>query len=434
MTMANQTARAMSNAEAEGLSAVLREAWQRPFYRAHWGGRSAEAVIAEVRAGGLSCLPLVRKSDLQAAQEEALCFDGAVDLVSSSGSTGRPLDIPLTAHEEQCRVDRIRRLVRAIGVAPGDRVLQLVSLNDLFSFGPLVWQAIKAEGACAIRCSVQRPQRVLELIRSARPRFVVGNPFAMQRMVEHELEGAHDAQLPARAILAVAATFDRDLRPTAIAQAVARSWRLEHWVNNYGTSEVGPIGYETLAHDGLVVHPENHVELVDPETSTAVRDPGRPGEVVVTALTGRRGFLPVRYATGDVAAWLRPAEHDAARSFRLGPIVGRLHNQLKLVGQTVFPELLLELVDRCDAVQQSAVVVRRSELGADEIQVLVVVRAGVEAQRAVAQASDAISRVLTATPEIRASAADEIQRLERASSAATNQVKIPRFFDLRAVR
>lgn len=413
------------------LPGVLQEAWRRPFYREFWGRTSVAELMAEVQGRGLSCLPILRKSDLKAHQEGLLSFDGAVDLVSSSGSTGKPVDIPLTLSEERCRVARIRRLLGAVGVRAGDRVLQLVSLNDLFSFGPLVWQAIKAEGACAIRCSVQRPQRVREILESMRPRFVVGNPFAMQRLAEQERDSWDDAALPQRAIFAVAATFDRDLRPTSVASTVARSWRLSEWVNNYGTSEVGPIAYETEAHDGLAVHPENHVELLDPATGDHIFDPDTPGEVVVTALTSDRGFLPIRYATGDMAAWLRPASKSSPSSWRLGPIVGRLNNQLKLFGQTVFPELLLELVDRCPGIRQSAVVVRRSALGADDIEVLVVPGERVSEQQAVTQAIESIGRALALTPEVRVALPEELLRLEHALSAQTNEVKIPRFFDLR---
>ena len=62
------------------------------------------------------------------------------------------MDIPVHLAEECTRVLRVRRVLQELGVGPGSRVLQLLSLNDLFTLGPLAWLAAKEEGACVLRC------------------------------------------------------------------------------------------------------------------------------------------------------------------------------------------------------------------------------------------------------------------------------------------
>ena len=108
---------------------------------------------------------MIRKADLREHWDGIMVFDEARDLVSSSGTTGRPVDIPVKQEEDQSRVMRVGRLLKELGVGPGSRVLQLLSLNDLFTLGPLAWQATKSLGACGIRCSAQRLGRMRQVLR-----------------------------------------------------------------------------------------------------------------------------------------------------------------------------------------------------------------------------------------------------------------------------
>jgi len=416
------------------LEKIIAAAWQYEYYRQLWGYDNLDDVLALVRTGRFSELPVIRKQHLRDSRAQIVNFDQAVDVVSSSGTTGRPVDIPVHAAEEKTRVLRVRRVLRELGIGPGSRVLQLLSLNDLFTLGPLVRQAIKAEGGCAIRCSPQRLDRVLLAIESVRPQFVVGNPFTLTRMVEEAGARWPDrSQLPDRAFLCVAATFDAQLHPTPVAQAVADTWGLEFWLNQYGSSEIGPIAFECGEHQGLHVHDDFHyVELVDPETGHPVTAPDQPGEVVLTGLTTERGLLPVRYAMGDVAAWLRTEPCTCGRtSPRLGPILGRVDHQLKVYGQTVFPDLLLDLADQSDAVHRSAVRVQYDPLNADEVTLLLVPRPDCDAERIRQEVAARLAQNLAVSPSVELTSLDELHRLEQMASSNSNMVKIPRFFDLR---
>lgn len=416
------------------IDTAISAAWQHDFYRQFWGHTRLEDVLDLVRTDRFHELPIVRKQDLRNHRGKIVNFDKAVDVVSSSGTTGRPVDIPVHAAEETTRVLRVQRVLRELGIGPGSRVLQLLSLNDLFTLGPLVWQAIKAEGGCAIRCSPQRIDRVLLAIENVKPQFVVGNPFTLVRMVEEAGDRwpARD-HLPDRAFLCVAATFDANLNPSPVAQEVAEKWGLEGWLNQYGSSEMGPIAFECTHHQGLHVHDDFHyVELIDPETGQPVTAPDQPGEVVLTGLTTQRGFLPIRYGMGDVASWLRTEPCTCGRtSPRLGPILGRVDHQLKVYGQTVFPDLLLNLADRSPAVHRSAVRVRRDRLHADEVTLLLVPHAGCDAEQLRQEVAMRLSQNLAVSPAVEITAPDELDQLERAASRHSNMVKIPRFFDLR---
>ncbi|MCG8425538.1 MAG: AMP-binding protein [Proteobacteria bacterium] len=420
------------------LDTVLRAAWNRPFYRQHWRQHGLVQTIDDVldlaRSGRFHQLPCVRKSDLRRHLDNVVVFDGAVDVFSSSGTTGRPVDIPIHHREEPGRVGGLQRVLRELGVGRGSRILQLLSLNDLFALGPLAWQAAKAEGACVFRCTPQRAGRMRQVLEYHRPQFVMGNPFALVRIAEQEADWWPDRHvLPDHAFLAVAATFDRDLEPTPVVKKAAELWGFTTWLNHYGSSELGPVACECREHRGLHVHSDvQFAELVDPRSNQPITAPDQPGELVVTGLSLPRGFLPIRYATGDMAAWLRMDPCPCGRtSPRLGPIIGRINRQLKVCGQTVFPEFLVDLADHCPGVRRSAVRVRTGPLGDDEVTVLVLPSRQGEAEQTRRLVHEELSRNLAVAPAVHLTSTDQLAALEADASRHSNLVKIPRFFDFR---
>ncbi len=416
------------------LEAVIKEGWQRGFYRDHWGQPALQDVLNMLRTGEFYKLPITRKQDLRDHWNQVMVFTDASDLVSSSGTTGRPVDVPVNKEQEQLRVLRVRRLLRELGVKPGSRVLQLLSLNDLFTLGPLVWQAIKAEGGLAIRCSPQRLERVLQIFEYIQPDFVIGNPYVLVRMAEEAGERwPTPEKLPNRAFLAVAAVFDETLQINSVASAVNQLWGFDLTINQYGTSELGPIAHECQQHQGLHIHDDHHlVELIDPASGLPVTSPNQPGEVVLTGLTLPRGFVPIRYGTGDIAAWIR---HDACscgrKSPRLGPVLGRVDHQLKVFGQTIFPDFLLDIADSFPFVRRSAVRVRKNQLGNDEVALLLVPAQEQNPEAVRLAVANKVSQSVAVTPDVEIVTEAHLDYLEKAASQHTNMVKVPRFFDFR---
>jgi phenylacetate-CoA ligase len=419
------------------LLSAISTGWQRPFYRRHWGFTKLDDALAATREGHFDEFPVIRKAHMRSDHGDIVDFDGSADVVSSSGTTGRPVDVPLHADELASRVVRVQRVLREAGLRPGGRVLQLLSLNDLFTLGPQAWLAVQAEGACAIRCTTQRLERALLAIKHIRPDFVIGNAHTMLRMVE-EAGNRWPApeELPSRAFLGVAATFDAALRPTPVVQTLAAKWGLSEILNHYGLSELGPVAYECSAHQGLHVHDDCHlVQLCDPQTGRSLTNLDQPGEVVATALSLPRGFPAIRYATGDIAAWMHTEQCACGRkSMRLGPIIGRVDHQLKVFGQTMYPDLLLELADRSPQVRRAAVQVRSGEAVNDDVTVLLVPAAGADAIQVRDEILHQLAQNLVVPPKVEISTDEDLSRLEQAASAYSNQVKIPRFFDLRGVQ
>ncbi|WP_195763965.1 phenylacetate--CoA ligase family protein [Pseudoduganella rivuli] len=391
-------------------------------------------VLAMVDRGQFDRLPIIRKKDLSANWDDLVEYGDFVDVVSSSGTTGRPVELPVHRQQEQVWVDCVARVLSELGAGPGGKLLQLLSNNDMFSLGPLVWLASKKIGVGPFRCSAQRLQRIADVMNYHRPQFVVGNPMVMLNIAD-EL-GADFPPLerrPKYAYFAACAAFDAENALTPMAQRAKDVWGFEEVLNEYGCSELGSIGHECRAHNGFHINDDAvHVELVDPLTGRPSA-PGKSGEVVVTALSLPRGFIAVRYGTGDIAAWLDTAPCACGRrSPRLGTIIGRIDHQLKVLGQTVYPDLIFNVVDQLTEIVDSVLVKYRDALQAEQVE-LWFCSSG-RAEQAASTATALLQRHLAVSPPLRSVPLDIIRRVKQDRMARSNGVKLPRYVDLDNVR
>lgn len=414
---------------AHRIASVVNQAWRRPFYPRHWGRELAQ-VHEQVRRGEFHHLPVIRKRDISNHWNDLIEYGDFTDVVSSSGTTGRPVDLPVHRLQEMVWVDCVSRVLTELGAKPGDRLLHLLSNNDMFTLGPLVLQAAKKVGVGPFRCSPQRVRRILDVIHYHQPAFVVGNPVVMLGLAEELGNDFPDpACLPDYAYFGACGSFDASNRLTPVAQKVKDLWGLKDALNEYGCSEIGSIGHECLSHSGFHINDDAvHVELIDPDTGRPVV-PGQPGEVVVTSLTMPRGFLAVRYATGDVASWMDHRPCSCGRTApRMGAIIGRIDHQLKIRGQTVYPDLIFDVLAELPGIDDAIVVRCPDRLGTQRVEVWVATdsaQAGIESA-----ASAAMLRRLAVSPDVRVVRHELVQRIKAEKMAAGNGVKVPRLVDL----
>ncbi|MBR4716759.1 MAG: phenylacetate--CoA ligase family protein, partial [Lentisphaeria bacterium] len=162
------------------------------------------------------------------------------------------------------------------------------------------------------------------------------------------------------------------------------------------------------------------VEIVDPDGHPL--PPGKVGEVVVTPLRVT-GMPLIRFRTGDVS-FLIPEERCSCgrNTRRLGPILGRKAQMLKIRGTTLFPNSFFTVLDSLEDVADYYMEVSGSALS-DEVRVFAAVRdPGCTAQF--------ISEQLY--KRIRIHVPVEIIPYEDARAKISRQSRKPvRFFDLR---
>jgi len=202
-------------------------------------------------------------------------------------------------------------------------------------------------------------------------------------------------------------------------------WGLKDALNEYGCSELGSVGHECRCHNGFHVNDDAvFVELIDPSTGLPVKK-GEPGEVVVTSLTLPRGFIAVRYGTGDISAWIdyEPCE-CGRRTPRIGGIIGRVDHQLKVLGQTVFPDLILNIVDTMDNIDASLIVTYSDDNDAEQVELWV--SPTEHPEKAIKSIQKSLEQRLAVYPKIRQIEVAIIKDLQKKKMAESNGVKLPR--------
>ena len=104
-------------------------------------------------------------------------------------------------------------------------------------------------------------------------------------------------------------------------------------LQGYGTADLGLIAYECAEKDGLHLHPERIVELIDIETGQAA-EPGQPGEIVATLFD--QAYPLIRFATGDISSWKEAAACSCGRTTpKLNGLLGRVGDAVKVKGMFI---------------------------------------------------------------------------------------------------
>ncbi len=125
---------------------------------------------------------------------------------------------------------------------------------------------------------------------------------------------------------------------------------------NYATADLGNIAYETEALDGMVVDEGVIVEIVTPGTGNPV-PLGEVGEVLVTSLNA--DYPLIRFATGDLSAFLPGKSSCGRTNIRIKGWMGRADQTTKIKGLFVRPEQVADLVSSHKDIQRARIVATR---------------------------------------------------------------------------
>lgn len=364
------TAPSMWNPEAETMSrsdlgdlqdrllrATLGRVWEgSPFYRRKF--REAGVDPRELRGrDDLARLPVTTKRELAEEQRRVPPFgdlpsapgSSFATVVGTTGTTGTPLFVPLTMSDtcEYCTPDSETwlRTLHSMGYSPGEDVLQ-----SAWNYGFWYFSAsCMAFGRDAARpphviTSIGRTRWQLELMR----RLGTTVLFATQSYVLYVGERARQLGIDPSQDLRVNKIVGGG-EPGLLAIEGFRERLTEAWgpgvdcFESAGASEMGYLGQECWAHQGLHV-PEDYllVEVLDPASGEGV-GPGERGELCITHLR-REGMPLVRYCIGDVTSYEDGPCGCGRTHLRLQGIVGRTDDMIKVKGLKFWPSQVESVV------------------------------------------------------------------------------------------
>ncbi|MDQ3895429.1 MAG: AMP-binding protein [Actinomycetota bacterium] len=303
-------------------------------------------------AGGLADiarLPLTEKDEIRTTRTDDnpigahLCAARSeiVRIYSTSGTTGVPSYVPLTAGDVENWVTASARSYAASGVVAGQRIVSTYNAGPFVAGAALA--AFERIGLCHVPVGTGSTERLMLAVEQLRPEAVVLTPSYAAYLVEW------------------AAERDVDLRESSVERVLVagepgggeppfRAKLEEGWgatvTEAMGIGDIGvSLWGECEEQDGMHLGARGfvHAELIDPRTGAA-RDmvDGAGGELVLTHLQHRAAPL-LRFRTRDHVE-VRASPCGCGRTGPRIRCVGRTDDMLIVRGVNVFPSAVREVV------------------------------------------------------------------------------------------
>lgn len=338
--------------------------------------RSADAreagQIAQLNALGvevagltdLAALPVLRKAELSERQKAEPPFGGlTVGPVSHVFQSPGPI-------YEPGRIDgdwfRMGRFLHAAGIGASDVVqncfgYHLTPAGHMFESGAL------AVGARVLPAGTGQTELQVQAARDVGTTAYAGTPDYLKVILEKADEMGVSLGIT-RAAVGGGALFPS-----------LRAWYIDRGIaclQCYATADLGNIAYESPAMEGMILDEGVIVEIVTPGTGDPVA-PGEVGEVVVTALNP--DYPLVRFATGDLSAFMDGQSPCGRTNKRIKGWMGRADQTTKIKGMFVRPEQVAALVAQHDEVSKARVIASRT--GEQDQMTVQIESAGGDAER-----------------------------------------------------
>jgi phenylacetate-CoA ligase len=341
-----------------------------PFYRELF--REQRIDVTEITLDSLSQLPFTTKGLLGERNDDFLAvpLSRIVDIVLSSGTTGRSTTIMYSEADLQRLAYNEEISFAGCGLTPADVVLLTCTMDRCFVAGLAYFSGVRSLGAAAIRNGLSSFESHLEIIRRLKPTVLVGVPTFLLRLGQFLTRQGIDPASSgiARLVCIGEPVRDHRLAFLPVGEKLEKLWGAKVY-STYASSETITSFCECTAQQGGHLHPDLAVvEIVNEQGE--VLSAGETGEVVVTPLA-IEGMPLVRFKTGDVSFLVDEPCRCGRNSARLGPILGRKNQMIKLRGTTFYPNSINAALDSYPGVSEYYVAASTGSDLCDEIKVFI---------------------------------------------------------------
>lgn len=249
---------------------------------------------------------------------------------------------------------RVARAMHAAGFQPGDLI------HNAFSYHFTPAGAIMESSAITLGCTVLpagtgQTELQVRTMADLGPGIYAGTPSFLKIILERAREMGLALPSLNRAL------FSGEACPESL-----RQWFRDQGISAfqvYATADLGLLAYETPALEGMVLDEHLILEIVRPGTGDPV-PVGEIGEVVVT--TFNPIYPLVRFATGDLSAFL-PGQCPTGRTNqRIEGWLGRADQTTKVRGMFVHPGQVLAVSERFAEIRRARLVVS-GEMASDHM-------------------------------------------------------------------
>ena len=397
-----------------------------PFYREHLGAAGLSRDLIPPLAD-MTVIPAVDKTCLSERTSEFVCVpdEDVIDVVTTSGSTGKPLVAMLTESDLKRLAYNEYLSFRCADLTSADGVVLAVTLDRCFIAGMAYFLGLRSLGASVIRVGASLPAMHLEIIQSMRPTAIVGVPSFLYLVAERAKEAGFDlAGCSVRKAICIGdpiRTANMELNSTG--RTLEKLWGARLF-STYGNTEIATSLCECRAGKGNHLHPELlYLETVDDEGNPTAE--GEEGELVATTF-GMKAMPLIRYRTGDYARLINEPCECGRLTQRIGPIIGRKNQKLKVKGTTIFPSTLQVVLDSVSRIASYAILARRKPDLSDSLEVKLCWE-GNDNEQALRTLQERLQAEAKVTPTLTTASAAEIESLQMPQGARKRRF----FIDLR---
>lgn len=321
-----------------------------PFYRLKLTGAGFRDAAGVGGLSDIAGLPLTEKDELRQTRTAdnpvgahlAAPMDDVIRIYSTSGTTGTPSYIPLTAADLENWIEISCRSYGASGVTKGDRMV------TTYNAGPFVagvtLDAFAKLGLCHIPVGAGNTERLMAAVQLLKPAVLGCTPSYAMYLSEWAADRGIDiAKSTVRRILVAGEPGGGE---PALRQQLEKAWGARvteaMGIGDISVSLWGECDHQCGMHfsgRGFV-----HFELIDPDSGAIVPlEDGAEGELVYTHLKHRSAPL-LRFRSRDhVRVSLSPCA--CGRTAPRVRCIGRTDDMLIVRGVNLFPTALRQVVN-----------------------------------------------------------------------------------------
>jgi phenylacetate-CoA ligase len=338
------------------------------FYRRKLGAAGFSSPEAVGGLDDITDLPFTEKKEIRASCTDEnpigshLCVprDQLVRIFSTSGTTGTPSYIPLTARDLDNWVTTSARSYAASGIQPGETIVSTYNAGPFVAGAAL--GAFDRIGVCHVPVGTGNTDRLMTAMRLLKPTAAVLTPSYASHLIEWADERGFD--LAGSSVRRVMVAGEPGGGEPAMRRRLEEGWGAKvteaMGIGDIGVSLWGECEHQCGMHlggRGFV-----HAELIDPDTGASIpmEDDAR-GELVLTHLRHQAAPL-LRFRTRDhVQVWT--SRCVCGRTAPRVRCVGRTDDMLIVRGVNVFPTAIREIVAEFRPIVSGHILVKPSQPG-----------------------------------------------------------------------
>ena len=343
-----------------------------PYYRRVFKKNKLDA--RNLNIDNLSRFAFTDKTEIERHNDDFLAVDPekVADIVLSSGTTGKPTKISYSDWDLKRLAYNEEQSFGACGFTNQDTVLLTCTLDRCFIAGLAYYSGIRGLGATAIRNGLNSLESHLEIIKRLKPTALVGVPSFLRKLGIYLSQKGYSAQKSGvKKIVCIGEPLrDKDLKFLKVGQDLETIWKAKVY-STYSASEIISTFCECTAQAGGHLHPDLAVvEIIDAQGRNLSK--GGIGEIVVTPL--RIQAMPlVRFKTGDISFLIDKPCSCGRKSIRLGPILGRKKQMMKMRGTTFYPQTIYSCLEEISEISEYYISVTSISALCDNIEIYVAV-------------------------------------------------------------